>query len=299
MEIDLDTVRLDTGGGGAEATVGSALVGFGSGCVIPPRLGIVADANVAYNVRELYLYDPIIPEAYFHAWYIQTGNQAGYPTLSVYCPYIKTAAMARLYGVGYVLEYPTMPGPTGSVLVGKIGDEILYRIPGASPATITPASSTGTPPDDAPEVPVHVSHPDPAAWSMEVRSTKPQVLRLRLTDVPGWHATIDGKALPLQPFAGVMLQARVPAGATASSSSIGRVRSRWAWCSPPARCSGPGCPGGGLVAPPAAGKAGRRRLGRRPQGPVIPVVDMGSGLGQYARGRAAHRLLKKGSRGTP
>ena len=60
-------------------TVGSALVGFGSGCVIPPRLGIVADANVAYNVRELYLYDPIIPEAYFHAWYIQTGNQAGYP----------------------------------------------------------------------------------------------------------------------------------------------------------------------------------------------------------------------------
>ena len=123
-----------------------------------------------------------------------------------------------------------MPGPTGSVLVGKIGDEVLYRIPGASPATITPASSTGTPPDDAPEVPVHVSHPDPAAWSMEVRSTKPQVLRLRLTDVPGWHATIDGKALPLQPFAGVMLQARVPAGSHRielqywpSSFSVGMV----------------------------------------------------------------------------
>jgi uncharacterized membrane protein YfhO len=38
------------------------------------------------------------------------------------------------------------------------------------------------------------------------------VLRLRLTDVPGWHATIDGRPLPLERYAGVMLQARLPAG---------------------------------------------------------------------------------------
>ncbi len=41
---------------------------------------------------------------------------------------------------------------------------------------------------------------------------RPQVVRLRLTDVPGWHATVDGRAVPLQSFASVMLQLDVPAG---------------------------------------------------------------------------------------
>jgi uncharacterized membrane protein YfhO len=40
----------------------------------------------------------------------------------------------------------------------------------------------------------------------------PQVLRLRLTDVPGWHATIDGRPLTLIRYNRVMLQARIPAG---------------------------------------------------------------------------------------
>ncbi len=39
-----------------------------------------------------------------------------------------------------------------------------------------------------------------------------QVLRLRLTDEPGWHATIDGHSLVLTPYAGVMMQARIPPG---------------------------------------------------------------------------------------
>jgi uncharacterized membrane protein YfhO len=38
------------------------------------------------------------------------------------------------------------------------------------------------------------------------------VLRLRLTDVPGWHASIDGRPLALSRFSGVMLEARIPAG---------------------------------------------------------------------------------------
>jgi uncharacterized membrane protein YfhO len=30
--------------------------------------------------------------------------------------------------------------------------------------------------------------------------------------VPGWHATIDGKPLSLQPFSGIMFQANIPPG---------------------------------------------------------------------------------------
>jgi uncharacterized membrane protein YfhO len=39
-----------------------------------------------------------------------------------------------------------------------------------------------------------------------------QLLRLRLTDEPGWHATIDGHPLVLTPYADVMMQARIPPG---------------------------------------------------------------------------------------
>ena len=42
------------------------------------------------------------------------------------------------------------------------------------------------------------------------KSAEPQLLRLRLTDVPGWHAWIDGKSLGLERFSGIMLQARIP-----------------------------------------------------------------------------------------
>lgn len=57
-----------------------------------------------------------------------------------------------------------------------------------------------------------VGHTNPRVWHVQTNGTTPQILRLRLVDVPGWHATIDGKPLQLIRFAGVMLQARIPPG---------------------------------------------------------------------------------------
>ncbi|MGD0394631.1 MAG: YfhO family protein, partial [Acidimicrobiales bacterium] len=67
-------------------------------------------------------------------------------------------------------------------------------------------------PVDAPGKPLTVTYPDAASWKIVTHAATPQVLRLRLTDVPGWHASIDGRPLPLTPYNQVMLQARVPAG---------------------------------------------------------------------------------------
>jgi uncharacterized membrane protein YfhO len=47
---------------------------------------------------------------------------------------------------------------------------------------------------------------------MTTRAATPGVLRLHLTDVPGWNASIDGRPLPLLEFSGIMLQARIPPG---------------------------------------------------------------------------------------
>ncbi len=189
--------------------VGSSLVGLGArSCFLPPELGIAPDVNVVYGVHELALYDPIIPRAYY-----TSVKQAGFPDWHLFCPAVSTATLARRYGVTFVLEPGGGPGPDGGIFEGKVGDEDLYRIPGAGAATVTPLLATGSyPAVDAPGLPLAATHPDPASWRVVTDSASPQVLRLRLTDVPGWHATIDGRALPLDRFSGVMLQARIPAG---------------------------------------------------------------------------------------
>jgi len=198
-----------------QKSVGTATVGFGEETTfnLCPDLGVPPETNVLYGIHEINIYDPIIPRSYFGSWQAATGNDGGTPLLATFCPDVASATVARLFGVGYVLAPHGDSGPTGSVFVESIGAEELYRIPGAAPATLTPvATDAPLPGTNAQGNPVTVTHPSPATWKITTRATTPQVLRLRLTDVPGWHATIDGQPLALSRFSGVMLQARIPAG---------------------------------------------------------------------------------------
>jgi hypothetical protein len=191
--------------------VGPAVVGHGTTAC--NSQGITPNVNAAFGVRELAAYDPVIPRVYFLNWRYLTGQQAGPSGSFIYCPAVTTAALARRYGVEYILEPRGVPGPQGGVFDRKIGDEDLYRIPGVAAATLTDDPVTGgVPGPDAPGTPVEVTHSDPAHWDLVTHSAKSAVLRLRLTNLPGWHGSIDGRSLALTTFSGVMIQARVPAG---------------------------------------------------------------------------------------
>jgi hypothetical protein len=196
-----------------QRAIGTSIVGFG---IDPCRrtLGIPFNFNVAYSVKEFAVYDPITPSAYFTSWSAATGHSAhAQSSYSNFCPAVTTVAAARRFGIPFVLEPRGHPGPRGSVLDRRLADENLYRVPGVAVATLTGLSASGQlPAPDAPGQAVPVEHPNPASWRLIVHAKAPQVLRLRLTDVPGWHATIDGRPLALTSFSGVMLQARVPAG---------------------------------------------------------------------------------------
>jgi len=86
-------------------------------------------------------------------------------------------------------------------------------VPTAAAATVVALGPGRSAPGlDASGPAVPVTHPGPATWRLTVRAGRPSVVRLRLTDVPGWHATLDGRPVALERFAGVMLQARVPPG---------------------------------------------------------------------------------------
>lgn len=205
-----------------QRTVGDQLVGFGSctglGSVQPftEEVGIRADANIGFGVDEMAVYDPILPEAYYRAWQKISGvrTPSDLSRLGIFCASITTADEARLLGIGYVLEPPGEPGPSGSKLVGRVGPEGLYYVPGAAQATITDSDSRGTGASTASSgTPVHVTHDGPAQWRIESEAPTAQVLRLRLTAVPGWRATIDGRPLELRRWEdGLMLEARVPPG---------------------------------------------------------------------------------------
>jgi hypothetical protein len=193
--------------------VGSSVVGLGASDCFPTSIGIIADANILFGVHEYAAYDPLLPSRYYSTWTDLTGLSGGFPADSSFCPAFTSASLARRFGVSYVLEQRGAAGPSGGLYVTTIGNEDLYKIPRAGFATVAPIvrghSSAARPKETV--VP-RVRHLDPGTWQVVTTANHAQDLRLRLTDIPGWQATIDGRPLSLRPYEGIMLQATVPAG---------------------------------------------------------------------------------------
>ena len=123
-----------------QRVVGSSLVGLGSrSCALPPTLGILPNVNVAFDVHELAVYDPVIPTAFFGAWRATHG-----------CARWAGPGPARVLPGHHVGDRrpplrggvrPRAQGPArthGSVLAARIGNEGVWRVPGAGPATLSP-----------------------------------------------------------------------------------------------------------------------------------------------------------------
>lgn len=199
--------------------VGSSLVAFESSCVHFESLGVPVNFNVFDGVDEFADHDPTVPYSYVQALsaarHAHAGQVTGHTESDLFCPGLTSAETARLFGISFILSNGHARGPSGAIFVKKIGDEKLYRIPGAAAATLTPLLPSGKyPPLYARGSAVAVEHPNPASWKLDLHASGPRVLRLRLTDLPGWHATINGRPLHLESFDHVMLQARVPAGSS-------------------------------------------------------------------------------------
>jgi hypothetical protein len=196
-----------------QRAVGSSLVAFGTpACRSDSTPGIPPNINIVYGVSELAAYDPMLPSRYYQAWAAATGKAGGYPSESRYCPGVTSVALARRYGVSFVLESHGARGPKGAMFDATIGNEDLYRVPGAALATLVRSPTGHLPAVDARGTAMAVTHPEARSWRVVTDDARPGALRLRLTDVPGWHAAIDGHALPLEQYAGVMLQAQIPSG---------------------------------------------------------------------------------------
>jgi hypothetical protein len=156
------------------------------------------------------MHDPTIPESYFLGWPVPDAGQIFAGNLQFFTPSINSLALARRYGVGYVLIGPGLPVPAGMTAVTRIPVRfspgaylILARVPDAPRFTFTAATGD--------EV-VSARHPDDASYVLSVRVPHPSKLVLRVTCVPGWHVTADGRPLDVRCYEGAFLAVQVPAG---------------------------------------------------------------------------------------
>jgi hypothetical protein len=197
--------------------VGSDLVGLGtcSGVGTTSRtsseVGIRADANIGYSVHEFSVYDPILPETYYRSLESASGQKlpSSLSRLGIFCATMTSANLARLYGVQYVLE-PPGAGLVGGFVHSHVGDETLYSVPYSAAAVVLPKTATAV---TAGGYPLLSQQPGPSSWQLNVDAPAGALVRFHLTAVPGWHASVNGKPLPLRSWAsGNMLEAEVPPG---------------------------------------------------------------------------------------
>ncbi len=183
----------------------------GKACGIRLWLGIgfIPNIQLGYQVDELAMHDPTIPQTYFTNWPVPDAGQTYVGNLQFFAPSINSLALARRYGVSYVLVGWGLPVPAGMKTVTKLplGDGYsltLAKVPDSSRFTfLAPPSKAAV---------LSAKHPGDASYSLAVRVKKPSELVLRITDVPGWHVTADGQPLAVHDYEGSFLEVTVPAG---------------------------------------------------------------------------------------
>lgn len=192
-----------------EQAVGPARVGFTKcpSLVQQPNLGILAEANSAYGVSELAAYDPVVPKAWFRAWGAATG-QPGVIGINNFCASVDSAGLARQFGVGYVLVPPGSPAPPGAVLATTIEGVGVWRVPGSGLVT---AGRPGAP-LEAPETPLPFTWSAPNRVHTTVDAAGAESVRFHISDLPGWHATVDGRATAVRSWGGAMMAVSVGPG---------------------------------------------------------------------------------------
>jgi hypothetical protein len=162
-------------------------------------LGFYPELNVAYNLDEFAGHDPVLPQVYFTA--LAPGQGKG--GLGLFVPSIDSVAEANELGISWLLVPAGWRGPAGTSYVETLAGQQLYHVPGSARFSLQPASAG---------VVTSTAQPVAGTYSLEVHDAVSGTLVARITQVPGWHASIDGRPAALHSFDGVMQSLQVPAG---------------------------------------------------------------------------------------
>lgn len=185
------------------SAVGTGLVATDAGesqvMATAPAVGIYPEANIPYGIAQFNGHDPLLPQVYFVTFRGPVKAIAG---AAILLPLIDSAQVARQYGVQWILVGGGAAAPPGTEYRETIASERLYYVPGAARFSFVGGGGTvGS-----------VSMPSPSQYKLHVSTPAAARLVLRVTYVPGWHATVDGQAVPVSRYDNVMMSIEVPAG---------------------------------------------------------------------------------------
>jgi hypothetical protein len=195
-------------------------------------VGIYPEMNLGYGLTEFAMHDPVIPRAYFADYPVKNDDRNGHGT-NIFAPVVNSIRLARLYGIKYVIVQPPQPIPSGMRIVRTIVTDNTHleivSVPGShrfsftskvdtSPAHNGAGKQTATTSKGSPisqkigSKVLKVIHPNNASYVLTLRTLQPKQLAIRITDVPGWHASADGHSLALHQAPGDLMSTVVPAG---------------------------------------------------------------------------------------
>jgi|GEM_PF-457307 len=197
-------------------------------------IGLYPNMNLGYSLSELAMHDPTIPKSYFDAFPVANNDQNGGGT-NIFAPAIDSAALARLYGVSYVIIQSPNPIPRGMKYVGSLeNNNAVLKV-----AKVTDSGrfefvyhtgrdqlvSTRTEKNHSSRrasrrylsygkksVFYSGSHPGDAVYDLSVRAKQSGILYAKITDIAGWHASVNGESVVIKKSAGDLMQISLPKG---------------------------------------------------------------------------------------
>jgi hypothetical protein len=172
--------------------------------------GFIPNVQGGYDIDELAMHDPIIPQDYFAAWPVPHAGQVFKGNVGVFTPSITSLSLARRYGVTTVLLPPGYPLPKGMNLVAEVpvghNNKIeVATVPGSSRFAFLNGHQR------EPAEVLSYRQADDATYVIDVDVPVATTLVLHITNFNGWHVTADGRPLRTFPYDG-MFAVRVPPG---------------------------------------------------------------------------------------
>ncbi len=186
--------------------------------VIPPSTGFVPESNIAYHVKLFAARDPMLPKAYINSWAATTGiperelipKEISGPD-NVFTPTIANQSLARLYGIRYLYISTYFPGAlklmnrplkSGFTLVARGTGFEIVRVAGVRRFISTTGSVKA----------VHWQGDNQV--TIDIHAYKPGELIAKISALPGWHATVNGKPVRVVTTGNIFLTVVIPKGAS-------------------------------------------------------------------------------------
>ena len=188
------------------AIVGNQLVGLDGGNTTNLKtythIGFYPEINIGYGIRLFAIHDPLLPAAYFNSWPVGgVGPTAA--GVGLFVPDVNSLALARRYGIGFVLVAHAQPAPAGMVAVADLSGQRLFRVPDSPRFSFTSPNTARV---------TGVEGDATTGFHLRTTGSSRAPHALRVTALPGWHVTIDGHAVSTTRYEGVMQSVVVPAG---------------------------------------------------------------------------------------